>query len=197
MIGINGSGKSTLLSLIARTSYPTSGAVEVNGKVGPLLELGAGFHADLTGRENVYLNAALLGLSRQQVDERFAQIVAYADIGRFIDARLNTYSTGMRARLGFAVIAHVDPDIVLLDEVLAVGDGQFAEKCTRTIAAFKKAGKTLVFVSHSLDQVRMLCDRVLWIHGGRLQQDGPADEVVRAYVEFLSTGVPVVREDGS
>lgn len=181
VIGRNGAGKSTLLGLIARTMYPTSGTVEVNGNVGPLLELGAGFHPDLTGLENIYLNGLLLGLSKRQIEERMDAIVDYAEIGKFLDTPIATYSTGMRARLGFAVVAHVDPEILILDEVLGVGDQQFQVKCRHTLDRFRSEGKTLFFVSHSLSEVKRLCDRALWIEGGTLRATGPASEVIQQY----------------
>ncbi len=177
VVGGNGAGKSTLLSLIAKTSYPTRGTVTVHGRVGPMLALGAGFHQDLTGAENIALNAALLGLTREEVAERYDSIVAYADIGEYLDAPIHQYSTGMTARLGFAVVAHVDAEILLLDEVLAVGDAPFQEKCLRTIRAFKESGRTLFFVSHGLAQVVELCSHMAWIRDGTLVRFGPTDEV--------------------
>jgi ABC-type polysaccharide/polyol phosphate transport system ATPase subunit len=188
VLGNNGSGKSTTLALIARTSYPTEGRITVRGRIGPLLELGAGFHPDLTGYENIYLNASLLGLTRAQVDACVGSIIDYSGIRDFIDAPIQTYSTGMKARLGFAVIAHIDPDILLLDEVLAVGDAQFAQKCQDTIRAFKHAGKTLFFVSHNADMVQQLCERAIWLHQGHPVAVGEAAPVVRAYQDFTATG---------
>lgn len=188
ILGTNGSGKSTTLALIAQTTPPTEGTVTVNGRLGPLLELGAGFHPDLTGYENVYLNAALLGLVRRQVDALIGKIVDYSGIGDFIDAPIQTYSTGMKARLGFAVVAHIDPDVLLLDEVLSVGDGQFAHKCEATIRQFQAAGKTLCFVSHSPSQVLALCQRAIWLYGGRVQAMGAATDVCARYQRFLDTG---------
>lgn len=188
ILGTNGSGKSTTLALVAQTTPPTEGTVTVNGRLGPLLELGAGFHPDLTGYENVYLNAALLGLSRREVDGLLQKIIDYSGIGDFIDAPIQTYSTGMKARLGFAVVAHIDPDVLLLDEVLSVGDGQFAHKCEATIRQFQQQGKTLCFVSHSPSQVMSLCKRAIWLHQGRLQQDGVAEQVCGNYQRFLDTG---------
>ena len=188
VIGDNGSGKSTLLALIARTSYPTRGTVSVEGRVGPLLELGAGFHPDLTGHENIYLNAALMGLSREQVEDRFADIVAFSGLGDFIDAPINTYSSGMKARLGFAVVAHVDPEILLLDEVMSVGDAGFQVKCEQAIDGFRARGVTIFFVSHTLSLVEKLCSRSLWIHRGKLSADGPSGEVIQAYQDYLSHG---------
>jgi ABC-type polysaccharide/polyol phosphate transport system ATPase subunit len=185
VIGANGSGKSTLLSLIARTSYPTTGKITVGGRVGPLLELGAGFHQDLTGRENIALNASLLGLSRAEVEERQESIIDYSGIRDFIDASIQTYSTGMKARLGFAVIAHIDPEILLIDEALSVGDGQFQHKCEATMQDLRQRGKTLFLVSHDLGSVQRMCERALWLHQGGLQMAGPSAQVAEAYSQFL------------
>ncbi|MEZ5966275.1 MAG: ABC transporter ATP-binding protein [Planctomycetota bacterium] len=181
VVGTNGAGKSTLLSLIAGTSRPTSGRVEVNGRIGPLLELGAGFHMDLTGAENVYLNAALLGLSRQEVDARFDAIVEFSGLRDFIDAPIKTYSTGMAARLGFSVIAHIEPDILLIDELLSVGDKAFQSKCKETMESFLARGVTVVLVSHDLAAITSLCKWGLWLEKGRVRAFGPAAEVVPAY----------------
>ena len=180
-IGRNGAGKSTLLGLIARAISPTTGRVEVNGRLGALLELGAGFHPELTGRENVYLNASLLGLSRAEIEGQFDAIVAFAELGDFIDVPLRNYSSGMYVRLGFSVAIHIRPEIVLMDEALAVGDAAFQEKCLARIAEIRAAGKTLLFVSHSADLVRHLCPRAIWLDHGRLRGDGPAAEVLEAY----------------
>jgi ABC-type polysaccharide/polyol phosphate transport system ATPase subunit len=185
IIGSNGSGKSTLLSLIAKTMYPTSGTVEVHGRIGSLLELGAGFHPDLTGIENVYLNASLLGLSRAEVERHLDSIQAYADIGEYIEAPLSTYSSGMHARLGFAVIAHIDPDILLIDEVFAVGDAAFTEKSERTIQGFLERGCTLLLVSHGIEQVQRICKRAAWIDQGRLVACGPSGEVCSQYLQAM------------
>ena len=161
VVGLNGAGKSTTLNLITGLCRPTSGTVTVKGKVAPLLELGAGFHPDLTGRENVNVNAALLGLTGKETRERFPEILNFADIGDFIDEPLRTYSSGMMMRLAFSVAVHVDPDILVLDEVLAVGDQDFAEKCAERIRAFRRAGKTMICASHSLPKIESLCDRSL------------------------------------
>ena len=181
VIGTNGSGKSTLLSLIARTSYPTSGTVEVHGRVGPLLELGAGFHPNLTGHENVYLNASLLGFQREEIDERFASILEYAGIGSHIDAPIQTYSSGMVARLGFAVLAHMDPDVLIVDESLSVGDAEFQQKCERTMRQLIQNGTTMFLVSHDMDAVRELCERSIWLHKGVVRSLGPTADVVAEY----------------
>ena len=181
IVGPNGAGKSTVLNLITGLCLPTEGRVTVNGKVAPLLELGSGFHADLTGAENVRLNAALLGLSRKQAAERFPAVVEFADIGDFIHEPLRTYSSGMMMRLAFSVAVHVNAGILALDEVLGVGDQAFFEKCAQRIQDFRNAGKTLVCVSHSLKAIESLCHRAIWLDHGRVIQDGPAADVLRAY----------------
>ena len=182
VIGVNGSGKSTLLSLIAQTSYPTEGTVTVDGRVGPLLELGAGFHPDLTGHENIYLNASLLGLSREEIDAKFEAIVDYADIGPFLDAPIATYSTGMKARLGFAVLAQIDPDILIVDEALSVGDGEFQQKCERTMRELLDKGTTMFLVSHDMRTILELCPRTIWLQGGRIRAMGRSQEIVDEYI---------------
>lgn len=182
IIGSNGSGKSTLLKLIAGTSVPTSGTVEVNGRVSALLELGAGFHPDFSGRENVYLDGAIMGLPRQVIDERFDDIVAFAEMAEFIDAPAKTYSSGMYMRLAFAVAVSVDPDIILIDEVFAVGDESFQRKCLDKVEEFKSEGKTIVFVSHSLEAVRKLCDEAAWIDKGKLRAHGATSKVIDHYL---------------
>jgi lipopolysaccharide transport system ATP-binding protein len=183
IIGLNGAGKSTTLNLITGLCRPTSGSITVSGKVAALLELGAGFHHDLTGAENVTVNAALLGLTEKETRERFPEIVKFADIGDFIDEPLRTYSSGMLMRLAFAVAVHVDPDILVLDELLGVGDQDFSEKCVDRIRAFRRAGKTMICVSHSLLLIESLCDRSLWLDHGRVMRIGPTSQVVRAYHE--------------
>ena len=181
VVGSNGSGKSTLLKLLAGTSKPTSGTLEVEGRVAALLELGAGFHPDFTGRENAYLNGSLLGLSRKQMDQALPAIEAFADIGRFFDAAVKTYSSGMYARLGFAVAVHLDPQVLLVDEVLAVGDEYFQHKCFAKIAEFRAGGRTIVLVSHDLGAVARLCDRAIWLDGGSVAVSGSVREVINAY----------------
>ena len=181
IIGKNGSGKSTLLQVICGTLTPTAGEVRVNGRIAALLELGSGFNPEFTGRENVYLNGSVLGLTRAQVDERFEAITAFADIGEFIDQPVKTYSSGMYVRLAFAVIANVDADVLVVDEALAVGDVFFAQKCMRFLRQFQEAGGTLVFVSHSSAAVVNLCRRAIWLERGRVVMDGPAKEVSEAY----------------
>lgn len=182
IIGENGSGKSTVLKLITRIIEPTTGSVLVNGKVSALIELGAGFHPDLTGRENIYLNGSILGLSRREIDRLFDEIVAFSELERFIDTAVKHYSSGMYMRLGFAVATSVDPDILIIDEVLAVGDESFQSKCIDRIFDFKRRGKTILIVSHSLDVVERLCDQVLWLGHGVLKVQGPPEQVIRSYV---------------
>lgn len=188
VIGRNGSGKSTLLKLIAGTSRPTSGEVKVNGRVSALLELGAGFHPDFSGRENVFLDGAIMGLSRRTVEERFDEIVAFAEMEEFIDAPAKTYSSGMYMRLAFSVAVSVDPDIILIDEVFAVGDESFQRKCLERIDQFKSDGKTIVFVSHSLDAVRNLCDQAVWLDKGQLRAQGGVDKVTDYYLWAVNEG---------
>ena len=180
VIGSNGAGKSTLLSLVAGVSQPDEGSVTVNGQLAALLELGSGFHPDLTGRENVRLNAALLGMSRRQTARAFEEIVEFSGIRDFIDEPLRTYSTGMVMRLAFSVAVNRDPEVLLIDEVLAVGDAAFQEKCFDKIHSFHKAGKTMLCVSHS-NMVRKLCQRALWLDHGELILSGPIAEVCEAY----------------
>jgi ABC-2 type transport system ATP-binding protein len=191
IVGPNGSGKSTLLKLIAGIFAPTTGRLEVGGRVGSLIELGAGFHPDFTGVENVYLNAAIYGLKRSYVDEHLDEIISFAELEPFKDVAVRTYSSGMYMRLGFSVAMHVRPDVLLLDEVLAVGDEAFQQKCFGRIWEFKRAGGTIVFVSHDPGTVERLCERALMLDGGRVIEQGPAADVVRAYHRRL-----VRRSDG-
>jgi lipopolysaccharide transport system ATP-binding protein len=181
IVGGNGAGKSTLLSLVAGLSRPNEGRVAVNGKVAALLELGSGFHPDLTGRENVRLNASLLGLSRQRTEECFESVLEFSGIGDFIEEPIRTYSSGMVMRLAFSVAVNVDPDILIVDEVLAVGDQNFQAKCYERICGFKNAGKTLLFVSHTAETVRQLCDQALWLDHGKAMMFGSPEEVLSAY----------------
>lgn len=185
IIGENGSGKSTTLKLVSRILEPTSGRIEVNGRVSALLELGAGFHPDLTGRENIYLNASLLGFSRREIRQKTESIIAFAELERFIDIPVRHYSSGMFMRLGFAIAIHVDPDILLTDEVLAVGDESFQRKCLEKIGELQRCGKTILFVSHDMNAIRNLCNRVLWLHQGKVQAIGEAERVVDAYLLFI------------
>jgi ABC-type polysaccharide/polyol phosphate transport system ATPase subunit len=181
IIGGNGSGKSTLLKVIAGMLKPTEGRVVVAGKVAALIELGAGFHPEISGRENVYINGAVLGLSRKEIDRRYGAIVEFSGLGDFMEEPVKNYSSGMYVRLGFAVAIHTDPEVLLVDEVLAVGDEAFAHRCIRRIEEFLAAGRTLVFVSHSLDLVEGLCDRVLWLERGSQRLVGPPRRVIDAY----------------
>lgn len=182
IIGKNGSGKSTLLQLICGTLFPTCGEVEVNGRVAALLELGAGFNPEFTGRENVYLNAGIMGLSRQEVDEKFDSIVEFADIGSFIEQPVKSYSSGMYVRLAFAIAAHLDADILVIDEALAVGDAFFTQKCMRFLREFRKRG-TILFVSHDTSAVLSLCHRAIWLENGQIKKIGLAKEVSELYLE--------------
>lgn len=184
IIGRNGSGKSTLLQMICGTLTPTRGTIGVHGRVAALLELGAGFNPDFTGRENVYLNAALYGLSKSEVDERYDKIVEFADIGQFIDQPVKTYSSGMFVRLAFSVIAHVDADILVIDEALAVGDVAFGQKCMRFLRTFRETG-TILFVSHDTAAVIGLCDRAVWLDGGQLKAEGRAKDVSELYFGYV------------
>ena len=181
LVGRNGAGKSTLLGLVAGLARPDCGRITVEGRVAALLELGSGFHPDLTGVENLRLNASLLGLSRRRTEEVSDAIAAFADIGDFLREPLRTYSTGMLMRLAFAIAIHVDPDILIVDEVLAVGDQTFQAKCFDRIRQFKAEGKTLLFVSHATELVREVCSRGLWLDHGRVIMDGTASEVLEAY----------------
>jgi ABC-type polysaccharide/polyol phosphate transport system ATPase subunit len=181
VIGKNGAGKSTLLSILARVYKPTSGTLALSGKVAPLLELGAGFHPDLTGYENVVFNAVVLGLTRKQVAERMNAIVDFSEIGHYMDAPVRTFSSGMILRLGFSVAVHVDASILLVDEALAVGDLDFQRKCLRRIDDFRRSGGAILFVSHDMSAVLRTADRVIWMQEGRIHSIGPAEKVVAAY----------------
>jgi ABC-type polysaccharide/polyol phosphate transport system ATPase subunit len=197
LIGRNGSGKTTLLRIIAGIIKPTTGRVRTEGRIGSLLELGAGFHPDFTGRENVYLNGAIQGLRRQDIRERFDEIVAFAELEHAIDRPVRTYSSGMTMRLGFAIAAFLDADILLLDEVFAVGDESFQRKCFGRIFAFKEAGGTIVFVSHDASAVERLCERSVLLDAGRVAFDGPTREAVAQYRRALSAEIdPAEREAG-
>ena len=181
IIGRNGSGKSTILKIIAGVYRPTAGEVRVSGHVGALIELGAGFHADLTGRENIILNGLLMGLSKHEIQSKEQKILDFAELGDFIDSPVKQYSSGMFMRLGFAVATEIDPDILLIDEILAVGDESFQRKCAARIDDFRRRGKTIIFVSHSLAAVRKLCHRAILIDSGVLLADGPVDDVAGEY----------------
>jgi lipopolysaccharide transport system ATP-binding protein len=186
LIGSNGAGKTTILKLLARVTRPTSGYIAVKGRVSALIELGAGFHPDLTGRENVYLNAAILGLRRKEIEERFDSIVEFAELGQFIDMPVKRYSSGMYVRLGFSVAIHADPEVLLVDEVLAVGDMAFQRKCLDRIGVIRSKGSTIVFVTHNMRTVQSLCNRVLWLEKGRIRQIGDAQSIVAGYTDEMN-----------
>lgn len=186
LIGANGAGKTTLLRLVARVMRPTRGRVIVRGRVAPLLAMGAGFHPELTGRENVFLNGTLLGFSRRQIEAHFDHLVDFAELRDFIDAPLRTYSSGMMARLGFAVATAEMPDILIVDEVLSVGDIAFQEKSGARIREFREQGATILLVSHSMSSIQKMCDRAVWLDRGKVVQIGPADEVVQRFEEFMN-----------
>src|SRR5271154_1991920 len=181
LIGRNGAGKTTLLKILSRITRPTEGFAEMHGRIGSLLEVGTGFHPELTGRENIYLSGAVLGMSKWEIDQKFDIIVAFAEVERFLDTQLKHFSTGMQMRLAFAVAVHLEPEILLVDEVLAVGDLAFQKKCLGKMEGVSKSGRTIVFVSHQINQIRRLCKRVLWIDAGRIRQSGPTGEVIAAY----------------
>lgn len=190
LIGANGSGKSTLLRIMAGILKPTSGSISMTGRIAALLELGAGFHSDLTGRENVFLNGSILGFSKKEIESRFDAIVDFAELEAFIDNKVRHYSSGMYVRLGFAVAIHMDPAILLVDEVLAVGDESFQDKCLGRIRQFQTEGRTIVFVTHSVDQIRDLCDEALLLSNGEMALIGKPAEVVRKYRELLASEHP-------
>jgi len=181
LIGRNGAGKSTLLKLLSRVTQPTAGWADIRGRVGSLLEVGTGFHPELTGRENVFLNGAILGMGRREIARKFDEIVAFGEVADFIDTPIKHYSSGMQMRLAFAVAAHFEPQILLVDEVLAVGDLAFQKKCLGKMDQVARTGRTILFVSHQMSQIRRLCQRCIWIDRSRVRMDGPAGEVVSAY----------------
>ena len=191
IIGLNGSGKSTLLQIIAGTLEPTSGTVKTNGRIAALLELGSGFNPDFTGKENIYLNATILGLSQSEIDAKYDDIVAFADIGDFIHQPVRTYSSGMGLRLAFAVVAHVEPDILIIDEALAVGDARFQSKCFCFLESLQKQGKTLLFVSHDVNSVARLCSSAVLLHEGKVHAIGKPSDVINEYSKILVQGEPV------
>ncbi|QDI17979.1 ABC transporter ATP-binding protein [Serratia marcescens] len=186
LIGRNGAGKSTSLGLVAGVMKPSSGSVHVVGRVASMLELGGGFHPELTGRENIRLNATLLGLRRKELKQRLDKIIEFSELGEFIDEPIRVYSSGMLAKLGFSVITQVDPDILIIDEVLAVGDISFQRKCLETINEFKKKGVTILFVSHNLRDIEKICDRVIWIENHKMKVMGEAHSVIAQYKEAMS-----------
>jgi ABC-type polysaccharide/polyol phosphate transport system ATPase subunit len=187
LIGRNGAGKSTLLKILSRVTQPTVGRAEIHGRVGSLLEVGTGFHPELTGRENTYLNGAILGMGRKEIDRKFDEIVAFSEVGDFIDTPLKHYSSGMQMRLAFAVAAHLEPETLLIDEVLAVGDMAFQKKCLGKMGEVASGGRTIVFVSHQLNQIRRLCEKVIWLDQGKIFQSGPTPEVAGAYETSMTS----------
>src|SRR5690348_8363372 len=192
LIGRNGAGKTTLLKILSRITKPTTGWAEIRGRVGSLLEVGTGFHPELTGRENTFLSGAILGMSKREIERKFDEIVAFAELEKFIDTQVKHYSSGMYVRLAFAVAAHLEPEILLVDEVLAVGDIKFQKKCLGKMGDVARAGRTVVLVSHQLNQIRRLCQRVVWIDAGQIRQNGNTHEVVSAYESAMSRGLPAV-----
>ncbi len=186
LIGTNGSGKSTLLKLMTKIIFPNKGTIETNGKLTSLLELGAGFHPDFTGRENIYFNASIFGLTRKEIDARIQDIIDFSELGEFIDHPVRTYSSGMYMRLAFSVAINVDAEILLIDEILAVGDQHFQEKCYRKLKELKDSDKTIVIVTHSLDVVKELCDRAVWIYKGELRLDGDPIYVIDEYLKQVA-----------
>jgi ABC-type polysaccharide/polyol phosphate transport system ATPase subunit len=181
LIGRNGAGKTTLLKILSRITRPTEGYAEVRGRVGSLLEVGTGFHSELTGRENIYLSGAILGMKKLEIERKFDEIVAFSGVERFLDTPLKHYSSGMQVRLAFAVAAHLEPEILLVDEVLAVGDLEFQKKCLGKMEEVSGSGRTIVFVSHQMNQIRRLCQRVFWIDAGQIRKDGPSGQIVTEY----------------
>ena len=183
LIGVNGSGKSTLLKLMTKIIYPNKGKLETKGKLTSLLELGAGFHPDFSGRENIYFNASIFGLTRKEIDERLEQIIDFSELKDFIDNPVRTYSSGMYMRLAFSVAINVDADILLIDEILSVGDQHFQEKCFQKLEELKSQGKTIVFVTHGMDSVKRFCTRAVWLHKGEIKMDADTETVVQKYIE--------------
>ncbi len=186
IVGRNGAGKSTLLKILSRIVRPTAGEVDIYGRMGSLLEIGTGFHPDLTGRENVFLNGAIIGMKRGEIRRKFDEIVAFAEVEEFLDTPVKHYSTGMHLRLAFAVAAHFEPEILILDEVLAVGDAAFQQKCFHKMQDVVREGRTIFFVSHDPSSVQRLCGRALLIESGRLKDDGPAETVVGRYLDGVA-----------
>ena len=185
LVGRNGCGKSTTLKLLTRIMYPDSGKVEVSGRVSALIELGAGFHPDMSGRENIYINAAIFGLSRKEIDKRLNKIIEFSELEQFIDNPVRTYSSGMYMRLAFSVAINVDADILFIDEILAVGDVAFQNKCFEKLKEIKANGTTIVIVSHSLGQIEEICDRSIWINDGKIAYEGDPKDVHARYLEFM------------
>jgi len=183
LIGVNGSGKSTLLKLMTKIIYPTKGEIITRGKLTSLLELGAGFHDDFTGRENIYFNASIFGLTRGEIETKIDDIIEFSELGQFIDNPVRTYSSGMYMRLAFSIAINVEAEILLIDEILAVGDQHFQDKCFNKLQELKKSDKTIVIVSHSLESIKKLCNRAIWINQGHVQMDGEANKVIEEYLK--------------
>lgn len=192
LIGHNGCGKSTTLKLLTRIIYPDSGSVEMKGRVSALIELGAGFHPDMSGRENIYTNAAIFGLTKKEIDKKVDDIIAFSELQDFIDNPVRTYSSGMYMRLAFAVAINVDADILLIDEILAVGDAAFQAKCFNKLREIKAAGTTIVIVSHSLSQIEQICERTIWIHEGVIREEGEAKLVIKDYTDFMNSKIETI-----
>ena len=186
LIGVNGSGKSTLLKLMTKIIYPNEGKIEVNGKLTSMLELGAGFHPDFSGLENIYFNASIFGLSKKEIDNRLEQIIEFSELRDFIDNPVRTYSSGMYMRLAFSIAINVDADILLIDEILSVGDRHFQDKCYRKMQELKNEGKTIVLVTHDLGSAERLCDRTIWLSNGKIRLDGDSEEVLAEYIKECS-----------
>lgn len=183
LIGVNGSGKSTLLKLLNKIIYPEKGTIDINGKISSMIELGAGFNTDFTGRENIYFNASMYGLGKKDIDPIIDQIIDFSELGDFIDVPVRTYSSGMYMRLAFSIAVNVQAEILLIDEILAVGDAHFQDKCLNKMKELKAQGKTMVFVSHNMTQVKSFCDRAVWLYNGVIKMDGPTEEVGAEYLK--------------
>ena len=186
IVGKNGSGKSTLLKLITRIIYPDSGSIKINGKVSSLIELGAGFHPDMTGRENIYINASIYGLTKKEIDSKLDTIIKFSELEEFIDSPIRTYSSGMYMRLAFSVAINVEAEILLIDEILSVGDANFQAKCFRKMQELKDSGITIVIVSHDLHTMEKLCNKVIWIESGKIKRNGIPNEVLKEYIEYTT-----------
>ncbi len=195
IIGRNGAGKSTMLKLLSRITVPTEGRIRIHGRVASLLEVGTGFHPELTGRENVFLNGAILGMSRAEIVRKFDEIVEFSEIAEFLDTPVKRYSSGMYVRLAFAVAAHLEPEILIVDEVLAVGDASFQKKCLGKMGSFAESGRTVLFVSHNVDAVRTLCQRGIWMKNGHVHKDGPVEQVVDEYFESVADDLTFTAEN--
>ena len=186
LIGVNGSGKSTLLKLMTKIIYPNAGEIEVNGKLTSMLELGAGFHPDFSGMENIYFNASIFGLSKKEIDSRLNDIIEFSELREFIDNPVRTYSSGMYMRLAFSIAINVDADILLIDEILSVGDRHFQDKCFKKMQELKKEGRTIVLVTHDINAAKRLCDRTIWLNNGKIQMDGKSEVVLEQYLKECS-----------